>query len=176
MEGVYPVDGASTRVLRVIDGTLTAQRTGGERKKLIPIGRDDYLYEDGLNRFTIDRYAHGVVTAMQFFAEGEAPAVRVPRSTATLPANHQAVPLTQAQVERVLGSYRSSGPGMKVFVDGDHVMAQLAGQPPVDIFAESADRFFMTAVDATLEFGEGPAPATTMTLKQGGQALEFSRM
>lgn len=64
---------------------------------------------------------------------------------------------------------------MKVFIDGKRLLAQLTGQPPVEIFAQSATTFFMTVVDATLDFDVGPGAATTATLRQGGQELVFSR-
>lgn len=176
IEGVYPVDEKSTRVLRVVDGGLTAQRTGGERSKLIPIGKDDFLYEDGLNRFTVERDASGAVTGMRFFAEGEGPGVIVPRSTNVLPADRQEVPLQQAEIDRVLGTYESNGMNMKIFLDGNRLMTQLAGQPAFEIFAESPSTFFLTVVDATLEFGAGKQQAPTVTLRQGGNTLELKRL
>ncbi|MGH8030179.1 MAG: serine hydrolase domain-containing protein, partial [Arenimonas sp.] len=52
-EGVYRMGPDSARVLRVVDGKLTAQRTGGERSNLAPIAADQFLYDDALTRFTV---------------------------------------------------------------------------------------------------------------------------
>jgi CubicO group peptidase (beta-lactamase class C family) len=175
VEGVYPVDATSARVVRLVDGGLTAQRTGGPRQKLLPIGKDDYLYADGLNRFTVERDAAGAVTGMRFFAEGEGPGAVFARATATLPADRQEVPLRQAEIDRVLGSYQSAGMKLKVFLDGRRLMTQLVGQPAFEIFAQSPSLFFLTVVDATLEFAGGKGPAPTVTLHQGGQNLEVTR-
>jgi CubicO group peptidase (beta-lactamase class C family) len=92
-EGVYRIDDASARVLRVVDGKLTAQRTGGERSVLIPIARDEFLYSDGLNRITMQRDAAGKITGMRFFADGEPPGTLVTRSRELLPTARQEVPL-----------------------------------------------------------------------------------
>jgi CubicO group peptidase (beta-lactamase class C family) len=176
LEGVYPIDKNAARVLRVVDGVLTAQRTGGQRSKLIPIGKDNFLYDDGLNRFTVERDAAGAVTGMRFFREGEGPGIVVARSTTTLPADHQEVPLKQAEVDRLLGNYASGGMNFKVFLEANRLMAQMAGQPALEIFAESPSVFFLTAVDATLEFGAGKELAPTVTLHQGSNTLEFKRV
>lgn len=176
VEGVYPVDEKSARVLRVVDGGLTGQRTGGERSKLLPIGKDQFLYADGLNRFTIERDAVGAVIGMRFFAEGEAPGVLVKRSTTVLPGTREVVTLPQAAIDRVLGSYQSTGPGMKVFQDAGQLKAQMAGQPAFELFAESPTLFFLTVVEATLEFKDGPGQAAGITLRQGSNVLEFARL
>ena len=175
IEGIYPVDDKSARVLRVVDGGLTAQRTGGPRNKLIPIGKDEFLYADGLNRLIVERDPAGKVSGMRFFAEGESPGVVFARATAALPADRQEVPLRQPEVERVLGSYQSAGRKLKVFIDDHRLMTQLAGQPAFEIFAQSPSVFFLKVVDATLEFGAGNGPAPTVTLHQGGNNLEFAR-
>ena len=176
LEGVYPVDEKSARVLRVVDGALTSQRTGGPRATLVPIGKDEFLFLDGLNRFTVDRDAAGVVIGMRFFAEGDAPGVVVKRATAVLPADRQEVALPQLAVERVLGMYQSGDQHMKVFQDGKQLKAEMAGQPAVDLFAQSPTLFFLTVVDATLEFKEGHTPAAGMTLVQGDNTMEFTRV
>lgn len=70
-EGVYRFPSDVVRTLRVVDGRLTAQRTGGNRSTLVPIETDDFLYEDGFNRLKLERDAQGRITGMRFFANGE---------------------------------------------------------------------------------------------------------
>lgn len=84
-QGVYRIDGHSARVLRVVGGQLTAQRTGGEPSVVSPIGTDDFLYADGLTRFTLQRDQAGRITGMRFFADGEPPGTLVPRTQEPLP-------------------------------------------------------------------------------------------
>ena len=175
-EGVYRIDDASARVLRVVDGKLTAQRTGGERSVLIPIARDEFLYSDGLNRITMQRDAAGAITTMRFFADGEPPGTLVARSREPLPTARQEVPLRREALERVVGTYAAGAAHLKVFMESNQVKAQMGGQPAVDIFAESPDHFFLTVVDATLAFAPGKGSAATVTLSQPGHTTEFRRL
>jgi D-alanyl-D-alanine carboxypeptidase len=175
-EGVYRIDAANARVLRVIDGKLTAQRTGGERSALLPIARDEFLYGDGLNRIVMQRDAAGTITGMRFFGDGEPPGTVVARSRESLPTARQEIPLRPQALDRVLGTYAAGAARMKVFMDGGQVKAQIGGQPPVDIFAETPDRFFLTVVDATLAFTPGRGHATAVTLSQGSHSTEFLRL
>ena len=163
-------------MLRVVDGKLTAQRTGGQRSDLMPIATDEFLYDDGLNRFTVQRDAAGAVAGMRFFSNGEPPGTVVARTAEPLPTARQEVPLRRQELDRVTGTYAANGMNLKVFLDGIQLKAQMGGQPPVDIFAESPDTFFLTVVDATLAFAAGKDGAPAVTLSQGGNTTEFRRM
>lgn len=175
-EGVYRIDAHSARVLRVVNGKLTAQRTGGQRSDLLPIAADEFLYSDGLTRFAVQRNAAGTVTGMRFFVDGEPPGVLVVRTGEPLPSERQEVPLTAAALDRVLGTYAAGDMKMKVFVEGKQLKAQMGGQPPVEIFAETPNLFFMTAVDATLAFAPGAGKPGTVTLSEGGHTMALRRL
>lgn len=77
-EGVYRVNADATRTLRIVDGKLTAQRTGWTPKELTPITDDTFVYPDGLDRLQVLRDATGKVTGMRFWAEGEGDGVVAP--------------------------------------------------------------------------------------------------
>jgi len=174
-EGVYRIDEQSARVLRVVDGSLTAQRTGGTRFPLIALGDDRYGYGNSFTWFALERDESGKVTGMRFFAEGEGPGVVVPRSDEPLPADRSGVDLPLEQLQRIEGSYLSGPMRMRVFLDGTQLKVQLDGQPAFDLFAESPSRFFLTVVDARLEFAPETGTPSQLTLHQGGQVIEFQR-
>jgi hypothetical protein len=46
----------------------------------MPIATDEFLYDDGLNRFTVERDAAGSVAGMRFFSNGEPPGTVVART------------------------------------------------------------------------------------------------
>ena len=173
-EGVYRLDENTTRVLRIVDGALTSQRTGGQQFKLIPIEPDVFLFDDSLTQIRIERDDDDQISGMRLIPNGEGEGQLAERTDEPLPSARPQIELTAAQRQRVLGAY-TGGPGkMTVFVDGDKLKVQLSGQPAFDLFAENADHFFLTVVDATLDFASGdPAPA--LTLKQGGAVIEFKR-
>lgn len=85
-EGVYRIDDASARVVRVVDGTLTSQRTGSQAFALVPVGDDTFLFEQGFSRMAFERDARGKVVAMRFFADDEGDGEVVARSPEPLPA------------------------------------------------------------------------------------------
>ncbi|RZA32662.1 MAG: serine hydrolase [Lysobacteraceae bacterium] len=174
-EGVYRIDKDAARVLRVADGKLTSQRTGSQAYVLVPIGKDDFLFEEGLSRMRFERDAAGKPVAMRFFADDEGEGELVKRSDEPLPAERASVALPRPALERLVGHYAHQGMLMAVALREDQLTAQLSGQPAFEIFAESPTKFFLKVVEASLEFAPGDAPASSVTLHQGGQVLEFKR-
>lgn len=174
VEGVYRLDGKTTRTLRVVDGALTGQRTGGAVARLIPIATDTFLYDDGFNRFDIVRDKDGAVTGMRFYADGEGEGEVVARSPEPLPTI-ELVTLPAEAMERLVGAYTREGMVLNVFVEGEVLKAQLVGQPAFELQASSPNDFGVPAVGAELAFAPVSGQVRTMTLKQGGQELEFTR-
>lgn len=174
-EGVYRIDEKQLRELRVVDGALTSQRSGGQRFELIPIATDRFLFVDSTTTLTFERNAAGAITGLTVVANGEDKGQQAERTDLPLSAARTSVDLSAEQKQRVVGRY-AGGPGvMSIFLEGDALKVQLSGQPAFDLFAESADRFYLTVVDATLEFSPGPSTAQTLTLRQGGAEIEFTR-
>ncbi|NZA26204.1 serine hydrolase [Luteimonas sp. SJ-92] len=174
-EGVYRIDDANTRVLRVSDGGLTSQRTGGPAYALIPVAPDTFLFEEGFSRMVLERDAAGRVRAMRFYPEDEGEGEVVERTDEPLPAARDAIELPAAALERLVGEYVREGMTLTIVLEGGTPKAQLTGQPAFEIFAESPSRFFLKVVDATLEFAPASGRPDTVTLHQGGAVLEFRR-
>jgi CubicO group peptidase (beta-lactamase class C family) len=175
-EGVYRIDADNVRVLRVVDGQLTSQRSGGMAYALIPIGNDNFLFNEGFSRIVFERDAAGKVVAMRFFPEDEGDGQRVPRSDEPLPAERQAITLPLPALERLVGDYAFEGATLRIFLEDGSPRAQLTGQSALEIYPESGSRFFLTVVDAALEFAPAEGSVTQVTLYQGGQAMVFKRM
>lgn len=173
-EGVYRFDATTTRTLRLVDGKLTAQRSGGQPSVLTAIGKDDFLYADGFNRLKLERDAKGAISGMRFMANGEEPGVVGARSAEPLPVAAVAVVLPRAALERVTGTYALGAVEMKIVLVGEGLTGQLTGQPPINLRPVSADRFEVVEVPASLEFPAGPAPAQ-VTLRQNGAEIVFTR-
>lgn len=174
-EGVYQVDEANTRVVRVVDGRLTSQRTGGERLALIPIAKDRFLFEGMLTWMEFERGADGAISGMRFYQDGEGEGVVAARSTDPLPADRASIEVPVAQLQRLVGSYLANGMRMKVFLEGTQLKTQLDGQPAFDLYAETPSKFFLTVVDATLTFAPEAGDVTSVTLNQGPAVIEFKR-
>jgi len=174
-EGVYRVDTYNTRVLRVVDGKLTAQRTGGAQATLIPTAVDTYFYEDSLTWFKLERDAAGKITGMRLYQDGEGEGAVSLLTSDPLPSARTPIDVPVEQLERLVGSYRGDGVNMKVFLEGVQLKTQLDGQPAFDLFAETPNKFFLTVVDATLTFAPDSGAVTSVTLNQGPAVIEFKR-
>jgi len=175
-EGVYRIDAGTTRIIRVIDGRLTSQRTGGRVFPLVPVAEDTFLFEEGHSRIVFERDAAGAVRAMRFFPEDEGGGEVVPRSDEALPAGRREVSLPREALERVTGEYAFEGAVLRVFLDGGILKVQLAGQPALEIHAQSPSEFFLEVVDATLEFTPAGGRPTGVILRQAGREMPFRRV
>jgi hypothetical protein len=79
------------------------------------------------------------VTAMRLFANGEGTGVIRARTSAT-PAS-AARRLPRAALERLVGANAAGGMTLRVFLEGDALNGQVAGQPAVSLIATSATGF-----------------------------------
>ena len=173
-EGVYRLDAETTRTLRVVDGQLTSQRSGGARHVLTAIGDGRFLFPDGLNRIEIQRDADGKPAGLRFFPDGEG------GQTWTLtdekPAERNAIELPRAAKDAVIGDYAGDALSFKVFIDDAGVLrVQVPGQPAFELHAETPRRFFLREVDATVVFEPAEGAVQTATLEQGGTRIALSR-
>mgnify|MGYP000925309823 FL=1 len=175
-EGVYRIDEQATRVLRVVDGKLTAQRTGSERLPLVPSAPDAFHYEGTLTWFKLERDAQGKITGMRLYQDGEGEGVVATLTGDPLPSARASISVPVEQLQRLVGSYSANGMNMKVFLDGEQLKTQLDGQPAFDLFAETPQKFFLTVVDATLTFAPDSGAVSSVTLNQGPAVIEFKRV
>ena len=97
--------------------------------------------------------------------------LKAPRTSATAAAlpQHKEIPLPASTLAWYVGTYQMRpNVEMSITLDGDHLMAQLTGQPKFPIFAESETLFFFRIVEATLEFQkDASGGVTAVRLRQG---------
>ena len=175
-EGVYRIDKDVARTLRVLDGKLTGQRTGGMRSDLTPVASDTFVYPDGFNRFQVQRDAKGKVTGMRFWANSEGDGTVVALSNEALPVEALGLNLPREALERVAGVYAMKGMEFTIALNGETLTGQIKGQPQaVPLAAVSTTRFTAAMVGAELTFAPETGPAQNVTLKQGGNTMVFER-
>jgi CubicO group peptidase (beta-lactamase class C family) len=91
----------------------------------------------------------------------------------------KAAKVDSAAYEACLGKY-DYGQGkaiMTVSREGDHLFAQLTGQPKLEIFPKSSTEFFWKVVDAQMTFVKDASGKVTKAIHhQGGQTLEAPRI
>ena len=174
-EGLYARDDKQTRTLRVKDGELQSQRTGSGVARLVPLGKDRFVFSDSVNEMQLERGADGKVTALSVFNNGEKKGERWVRS-GELPAEREFIKLSAAQMDALVGEYSSPQFSIKVFInDKGLLMGQAPGQPSFELQATTARQVHVPQVGAQLDFSAGEGKAAAVTLTQGGQTLVMPR-
>ena len=92
-------------------------------------------------------------------------------------AGRTAIALAPEKLNALVGVYQLA-PAVSATVTrtDNHLFAQLTGQPPVELFPESATNFFIKVVDAQVTFQLGPdGRAISLILHQNGRDLPAKR-
>ncbi len=127
VEGVYTFEG-QMRTLRVKDGALTNQRSGGGIGALTPLGQDRFGFPNSLTTLQVERGADGKAAAVRLFNNGEPDAERWAR-TGELPVERTFITLSATVL--VQGLHRcqerpADGPGAAAAgggAEGQHAAA-----------------------------------------------------
>jgi CubicO group peptidase (beta-lactamase class C family) len=85
-------------------------------------------------------------------------------------SDRRVIHLRPAMFERYEGYYEfPDGDPVRVWRDGDRLLAQLQGESPVEFFAQNEHEFFAKAIDAQITFAERDGPAADLVLHQRGK-------
>jgi D-alanyl-D-alanine carboxypeptidase len=175
-EGVYALDDKQTRTLRMKDGVLTNQRSGGGIGPLIPLGNDRYGFSDSLTELQVERGADGKAVALRLFQNGETEGAERWARSGDLPTDIAFVALSPEQMQALVGDYSSPQFSIKVFIDDKgRLQGQAPGQPAFELKASTPRRTHVTQVDAQLDFSAEDGKAASVTLIQGGNRLVMPR-
>lgn len=177
LEGVYRRDENTARVLRMKDGVLTSQRSGGPVFSLVPFGNDRFGFGDGsLSWLQIERDGTGKVTGMRYYPEGEGDGELWPLTDEPLPEERKTVELPREALERLVGGYDAEVVSWRVFFDDGGVLrVQIPGQPAFELHATSPTTFHIAEVDARFTFAPETGDVQTCTLDQGAVHLVARR-
>ncbi len=175
--GVYRINDEETRVVTVEDGVLFTQRTGGGNQPVTPITATDFFYPRSLSRLRFELDDDGRVVRMHLKPWGgqEQPA---DLTDEPLPTGPEVADVDPAIYDRYVGTYELM-PGFELTVrrDGDRLLTMATGQGEVEVYPSSETEFFLTVVDARLEFviEDGAEAASAVILRQGGAELTGQR-
>ncbi len=93
-----------------------------------------------------------------------------------MPRTYTQVPIDPKLLDRFTGKYAEKALEMNITSDTGHLFAQLKGQPKFEVFPSSTHEFFLTVVDAALEFEPADAIATQVILIQNGRRITLARV
>ncbi len=174
--GVYEVDPTTTRAISREGGQLFSQRGGGARLEMFPTSDSTFAYVGRITRVTFRFDTAGRADRMIMNQSGIEQVSR--RTDKPLPPPRTAITLDRAALEACVGIYELA-PGFLITVthEDERLMAQATGQPKFEIFPESPTSFFLTVVDAQIEFQPGPdGRMSAMVLHQGGRDVPGKRV
>lgn len=173
--GIYQFDGVK-RTVRFEDGNLVAQEEGGAPFELVPVAKDEFVYDKAFTRLKFRITPSGTIDSVVAISRGQP--TQTGKRVADAPAARKAVTLTAEKLDKTLGVYELE-PGFQLTItrEGTHLYMKATGQGLAEAFAESDTKFFFKVVDAQIEFTiGGDGRASTLTLYQGGQAMPAKRV
>ena len=173
--GIYDFDGVK-RTVRFEDGKLSAQQEGGPPFALLPVAKDEFVYDKAFTRLKFRMASSGAIESVVSISRGQ-PA-QTGKRVADAPAARKEITLAEEKLDRMLGVYELE-PGFRLTItrEGTQLFMQATGQGIAEAFAESETKFFFKVVDAQIEFAIGnDGRASVLTLFQGGLAMPAKRV
>ncbi len=168
--GSYVFDDGSTRTINLGDGTFYSQRKGGQRVRLLPSGKDSFSYEGSFSEITFNSGPEG---KMEAIFKNRIKETRGVRTDEVSPAP-VAIELDPALMKPFTGIYEiAPGFSLTITLEDGKLMAQATGQDKFELFPESPVKFFLTVVDAKIEFFRSDSEEVEyLILYQGGQEIK----
>lgn len=147
-----------------------SRRSGGGQYDIFPVSETEFFFKDSTKRLVFEKDGSGKVVRVRL-TDRTGPDEVAMRTDKPLPKARQAVTLTAEALARFAGVYElMPGFTLTVRLVGSSLMTQATGQPEIEIFPESATRFFLKVVDAQIDFQADASGAVTgLILHQGGQ-------
>ena len=155
---------------------LDTRATGQEPLPLSASIRDAFFVSVADIRIDFQRDASGKVTALVLHQNGaDRRAKRLDRAVSE--QGTRAVTLAPGAWRDYVGHYTLvPGAVFDITARDGQLYAQLTGQPAFPVYAAAKDRFFYTAMDATLEFQRDVSgKVVALVLHQGGQSKRAPR-
>ncbi len=178
--GVYERERTEQRYITLEDGQLYSMRKGSSKFKITPYAPDQFFFEDPFARITFLRKQEGGrESTLAIVSDRTSDESLWEKTDKPLPVMRPEMKLTEAQLEKFVGAYQLS-PEFTITVtrEGTQLFCQATGQQRFEVFATTANRFFLKVVDAEIEFyaDETTGSVTKLVLFQGGQEMPGERV
>ena len=151
---------------------LYAQLAGQPRFEIFPKSDTEFFWKAADAQVTFVKDNQGKVTKAVHYQGGQT--INAPRLEDLKEAKVDA-----STYDAFVGKY-DYGAGKAILTvsrEGEHLFAQLTGQPKFEIFPKSTTEFFWKVVDAQIQFVKNDAGKITKAIHhQGGQTLEVPKI
>lgn len=173
--GIFADEEGTERSITLDEGSLKSSRQGGTMRKLIPVEKDKFLFENSFTSLKFNRDASGKIISATFNDRGNLSELK---KTAKPLDSRKEITLAESVLDRYVGEYQLA-PGFTITFtrEGNRLFTQATGQQRFEIFAQSESKFFLKVVDAQVEFIVEPdGSVNRMLLHQGGRTTEGKRI
>lgn len=162
------------RFITYDNGVLYSTREGGRPIKLIPFAENEFRFDDSFATYKFsarDGKKHVIYTD------------RIKKSTGTETdkkpvSERQTITLSQEVLIQYVGVYEVR-PSFQIEIErqNDRIFAKAKGQPTVQLFAETINRFFIKEIDAQIVFNlDTNNTVKSLTFSQGGTNMEGTKI
>lgn len=175
--GVYENEVKEQRYIRLENGQLTSQRSGGTKFNLFANGPDQFFFENSFARIRFEKDKAGKKVIQAIVDDRSSANQQWTKTDKPLPAARSEISLSEAQLKAFEGEYElAPGFSIKVTREGTQLFGQATGQPRFEMFPESPTRFFLKVVEADIEFyPDEKGMVSKMVLFQGGAEMPGMR-
>lgn len=173
---VYENETGEQRFITAEGNQVISQRGGGNQFKLKAYEKDGFFFENSLSTIRFIRNPGGQVEKLEFKSRNEKS--EWIKTNKPLPVKPGIVKTDAALLATYVGEYELA-PNfiMTVTVEGDKIMVQATGQSAIQVYAESATKFFPKEIDAKIEFFKDAAGKVThLVLYQGGRETKGTKI
>lgn len=171
--GAYQFD-ETVRFITYEDGALYSMREGGRPFKLLPLSKNEFAFENSLTTYQFSTkngkrqalYADRIVKSMGMETDKKPIAEK------------EAITLAKEVLLAYVGVYELQPSfQIKVELQDDRLMAIATGQPPIELLAETENRFFIREIGAQMVFNKSTdGSIISLTFSQGGNDMEGKRI
>jgi D-alanyl-D-alanine carboxypeptidase len=173
--GIYKLDENTNRTVTREGNQLFIQRTGGARNPIAPASATEFFQPNSFTTFTFETDAAGETTHL--VVSQASGTDRTPRVSKTPPAPKKGIALAANVFDQYVGVY-TIVPGVTMTVSraGERFITQVTNQGPVEILAETDDKFFAKDIDAQIRFvKDADGKASQLVIMQGGRETPAKR-
>jgi len=171
--GAYQFDEV-VRFITYDNGALYSMREGGRPIKLIPLAENEFKFDASITTYNFSLkdtkkqalYADRIVKSMGTETDKELPSEKV------------AITLPQETLIKYVGVYELQPSfQIEISMQNAQLLAVATGRPPVKLFAETENSFFIKEINAQIVFNLGTDGAIkSLTFSQGGNKMEGKKI
>nr|WP_225578216.1 serine hydrolase [Rhodanobacter sp. 7MK24] len=170
-QGIYQLSPRMVLRISLAGDQLLTQATGQQPIPIYPTARDEFFAQFDNITISFKRKADGTVDSLVVHQHGDHPAPKISEATADKVEGISQVTLDTATLQGYLGRYDlAPGAAFVVTIDHGQLMAKLASQPSLPLYASAKDHFFYRVVDAKIDFErDASGRVVALVLHQNGQ-------